>query len=59
LIDRLVAEQVGVDSVLGRRLAGVPLRPDRQESNLRIHLLIVADGGGSNGPRLRLWKREL
>lgn len=23
------------------------------------HLLITADGGGSNGPRVRLWKREL
>ena len=23
------------------------------------HLLIVADGGGSNGPRIRLWKREI
>ncbi len=23
------------------------------------HLLITADSGGSNGPRLRLWKREL
>jgi hypothetical protein len=22
-------------------------------------LLIVADGGGSNGPRIRLWKREI
>lgn len=25
----------------------------------KTHLLITADGGGSNGSRLRLWKREL
>ncbi|HEY4033667.1 MAG TPA: ISAzo13 family transposase [Ktedonobacteraceae bacterium] len=25
----------------------------------KTHLLLIADGGGSNGSRLRLWKREL
>jgi hypothetical protein len=34
LVDRLVAQQVGVDLVLGMRLAGVPLRSDRRESRL-------------------------
>lgn len=32
---------------------GQPLYPDAQQ------LLITADGGGSNGSRLRLWKVEL
>lgn len=32
---------------------GIPLFPDQKE------LLITADGGGSNGSRNRLWKREL
>jgi transposase len=32
---------------------GKSLYPDK------THLLITADGGGSNGSRLRLWKREL
>jgi len=32
---------------------GHTLYPDK------THLLITADGGGSNGSRLRLWKREL
>ena len=31
-------------------------RPAYQEAD---RLLITADGGGSNGSRLRLWKREL
>jgi hypothetical protein len=35
------------------RLMGQPLYPDARQ------LLITADGGGSNGSRLRLWKVEL
>src|SRR5271165_4024722 len=34
LVDRLVAQQVGVDLVLGMRLAGVPLRPDGGKTQL-------------------------
>ena len=56
-VDRDTTLRSDLESLIEPTSRGDPQSPRRWTSAKR--LLITADGGGSNGPRVRLWKLEL